>query len=126
MTKKGRILVAESCGIVSKDIETLLEEWGYASFDVVRSDHDALQLTQDAHPNLVIIDKDLRGQSGGEAVAQQINTQYHVPVIFLTDWLSQEWMRQIEQLKSFYCLSKPFDCSELHHLIDETMVAWQN
>lgn len=126
MSEKSKILVAESGAIVALDIETLLEEWGYPSFETAKSDDQAMRMVVSSQPDLVIIDTDLQGHVAGDEVAQHISTDYHVPVILLLDRLTQDWENRLCRLKSFYCVEKPFDCGKLRHVVDEALVLCRN
>ena len=51
----------------------------------------------------------------------ELHKKYNVAVILLIDWMTDELKRLVKELKSFYCIPKPFDRDELHKLIDEAL-----
>ena len=121
MKTHDKILVAESEPIIALDIENQLNEWGFKESEVALCRADIPKLVKKKKPNLLIIDNDLREGDQDLQSAIELHKKYNVAVILLIDWMTDELKRLVKELKSFYCIPKPFDRDELHKLIDEAL-----
>ena len=64
-----RILIAEDEQVVALDVESGLDELGYEVVSVVSSAVEAVRLTEETRPDLVLMDIQLDGPTDGIAAA---------------------------------------------------------
>ena len=116
--KPKQILVVEDEALVAMDIEDRLLALGFQCAG--RSDNaaKALELVETVHPDLVLMDIRLRGDTDGIAAAEEIRRRFHLPVIFLTAYSEDETLHRAKQAEPFGYILKPFDDRELKSTIE--------
>lgn len=113
MKKRQNILIAENECIVAKDIEYLLEDWGYNAFTMNNPKDSLEKYIKSKKFDAMIIDDDFSDVEKGLQTAVDIARQYRIGVILLSAWLNDEVNKKYEDLDFFYCLEKPYDRNEL-------------
>ena len=109
-----KILIVEDEAITSLDLKYSLEELGYDVIGTVDTGHDAIKVSCEKIPDVVLMDIKLKGDMEGTQAAQEIS-KLNIPVIFLTANTDEDTFKKIEKTYGF--ISKPFDLNEL----DETI-----
>lgn len=110
---EGRILIVEDDGLIALDIESRLQEIGYVVTAVADNADDALLHAKTEHPDLVLMDIQLRGERDGVWAADQIRQQWGIPVIFITANTNQETLARAKESGPYGFLDKPFRPKEL-------------
>jgi len=118
MNFKARILIVENDGIIVKDIENVLEKFGYAVSAVVSSGERALQAAEEMIPNLVISEIALDGRLDGIEAAHQIYTRFNIPVIFLTATSDINTIKRAKLAEPYGFIIKPFEENTLHAAVE--------
>lgn len=67
-----RVLIAEDEQVVALDIESGLDELGYQVVGIASSGPEAIELTEETCPDLVLMDIQLEGSTDGIAAAEEI------------------------------------------------------
>jgi two-component system cell cycle sensor histidine kinase/response regulator CckA len=114
----ARILVVEDERIVARDIQYRLTEMGHTVVNVSRGAEEAVQLADELHPDLVLMDIRLNGRVDGIAAAQEIRTRLHLPVVFLTAYADEDTLHRARVTEPFGYVLKPFDERELRTVIE--------
>jgi CheY-like chemotaxis protein len=84
---------------------------------------EAIAAAQEAHPDLILCDVNLHGESGldlYERLMQQPGMK-QVPVMFLSGAQLPDIIRRRYAAGGTYCLRKPFDAGVLVELIDQAL-----
>jgi CheY-like chemotaxis protein len=81
---KGHVLIIEDEPIIAIEVEGLLSDLGYETFDLVDSPQGALAAALAHRPDLVTADYRINGGTGVEAVAEIERAIGRVPVIYVT------------------------------------------
>jgi PAS domain S-box-containing protein len=116
--KHARILVVEDEGIVAEQLQGSLTRMGYDTLPPVASGEEALNVAQEAKPDLVLMDMQLLGELNGVQTAGQIRQMADIPVVFLTAYADDEVLRQIQTVEPYGYLVKPVQERELHATIE--------
>jgi signal transduction histidine kinase/DNA-binding response OmpR family regulator len=112
----AKILVVEDERVAAWSIQESLEGFGHTIVASVVSGSEAIQTAETTHPDLVLVDIQLKGQIDGISAAEQIHNHLHIPIIYLTtDHRTRQ--RAIASDASGY-LVKPFNQTELHTTIE--------
>lgn len=111
------ILVVEDEAIVALDLESSLSSLGYRIAGVASSRREALEIAEKTAPDLVVMDIKLDGEFDGIAAAHEIRSRWHVPVVFLTAYVSDETLARARAVGAHGYLVKPFRGSELNAAI---------
>ena len=109
----GRILIVEDEGVVAMDIENSLHELGYVVTSVADSAEEALLHAQHEHPDVVLMDIQLRSEKDGVWAADQIRKHWGTPVIFITANTNSDTLARAKASGPYGFLNKPFRPKEL-------------
>ena len=111
------ILVVEDETIIAIDIQQRLQRLGYAVPTIATSGLDALQKAADLCPDLVLMDIVLKGDMDGIETAEQLRTQFQIPVVYLTAYADEgTWQRALATAPFGYVL-KPLVDRQLQTVI---------
>jgi PAS domain S-box-containing protein len=110
---QSRILIVEDENIVALDIEMRLTGLGYQVVGAVATGEDAVSYALEMQPDLILMDIHLRGDIDGVEAARQIQTQRHIPVVFLTAYADDTTFQRAVVTEPFGYLLKPLDEKEL-------------
>jgi PAS domain S-box-containing protein len=110
---KPRILVVEDDELVALYVQLKLELLGYQCIGQTSRGEDAITLTDQLRPDLILMDIQLAGAMDGIAAAHAIHTQFSLPVIFLTASENNETLERALQVDAFGFIIKPFSDQEL-------------
>lgn len=112
------ILLIEDEGSMGQVTQLLLESCGY-EVDVANDGPQGIRLTRALNPNLVICDLNLPGMGGLEVLQtlRQSEVTRHVPVIFLSGFMSEEQKKVARKFGAEIFLSKPCSFEEMKQVI---------
>ncbi len=82
---RPRILIVEGESVAGADVERELAELGYGVAGVAADGTDALRLTAQREPSLVLMDLRLRGAPDSLDAARVLRERHGAPVLFLAD-----------------------------------------
>jgi two-component system, response regulator PdtaR len=119
-----RVVIAEDEALIRLDLAEMLAE---AGFDVVGQASDgqqAIALTAEFKPDLVILDIKMPGLDGISA-AEQIVGAAIAPVIMLTAFSQRELVERAAEAGAMAYLVKPFDKSDLLPAIEVAISRYQ-
>ena len=114
----AKILVVEDEYIVAKDIQNTLKKLGYSVPALVSSGEDAIKKTEEIRPDLVLMDIVLKGILDGVETADQIRSQFNIPVVYLTAYADEDTLQRAKVTEPYGYLIKPFQERELHSTIE--------
>src|SRR5271157_433146 len=114
----SRILVVEDDGIIGRHIQNTLRKLGYQVLDVVSSGEQAISISSEEHPDLVLMDINLDGEVDGVKAAGQIYGRFEIPVIYLTALADNDTLQRAKVTDPFGYILKPFEERSLFSTIE--------
>jgi len=117
-SNKTKILVVEDESIVARDIRNMLIGLGYEVVGVTPSATESVKLAQTKKPHLVLMDIMLQGKTNGVGAADQIYSQYNIPIVYLTAYADETTLQKAKKAEPFGYLLKPFEERELQTTIE--------
>jgi signal transduction histidine kinase len=114
----GRILVVEDEVVIAMEIESVLQQMGYEVIGPVMTGQDAIVMTAEKRPDLILMDIRLKGDLDGISTAEHIYHLYRIPVIFLTAHSDPKTVDKAIATHPFGYLIKPFRKNELYTSIE--------
>jgi CheY-like chemotaxis protein len=117
----AQILVVEDEAIVAVDIQNTLKRLGYEVPAIAFSGEEALKKAEELHPDLVVMNIEIRGAMDGIAAAQKIRDQFNIPVVYLTAYMDEERLKRAQATAPFSYVIKPFEERELHSTIERAL-----
>jgi two-component system, response regulator PdtaR len=113
-----KILVVEDEKIVAMEIKDILLRFGHTVTSVVPSGEEAIIKAKTEEPDLVLMDIMLIGAMDGIQAAYIIQSEFHIPVIFLTAYADSETVERAKKTNPSGFILKPFDVRELQIVIE--------
>jgi CheY-like chemotaxis protein len=105
----SKILIVEDEMIVAKDLKQQLETLGYNIVGIAANGRDALKITGETNPDLILMDIMLKGELDGIETAQTIRNIYNIPFIYLTGSHDNTILERAKTTKPVGYITKPFD-----------------
>ncbi len=125
MGQRVKILIVENNPVVALNLQTLLEDAGYKVSGIASSGEEALKAADSTQPNLVLIAITLPGNLDGIQVAEQICTQFKIPVVYLATHIERATLQQVKVTEPYGYLLKPFEPRQLYSAIEITLYRYQ-
>ncbi|MEH1976471.1 MAG: diguanylate cyclase [Nostoc sp.] len=121
-----KILIVEDEKILASNIRKSLQKLGYSVSEITNSGEEAIKKVAEIHPHLVLIDICLAGEIDGVHVVDIIQNQFHVPVVYLTEYSEYKTLHKNQLSEPFSYIVKPFIESDLHFAIEMTLYKHQS
>ena len=124
MTTKNRstILIVEDDKNVAIVLEARLESFGYSVCAIAETGAQAIHQNRSHEPDLILMDILLKGDMNGIETAEQIVSEYDVPIIYLSCLNTDEVMDRAARTNPYGYIIKPYNNSELRLSIEIALV----
>jgi PAS domain S-box-containing protein len=110
---KERIIIAVNDISVAKDLTAKLASLGYVVVAQVDQSEATIQKVGELLPDLVLVDIHLKGRINGVAVAKQINSEFDIPVIFISAQADTVTLQNALPAQAYGFVLKPFEVRDL-------------
>jgi PAS domain S-box-containing protein len=117
----ARILIVEDERLTALDLREALTGLGHTVVGMAASGQDAIRLSAQMLPDLVLMDIYLEGEMDGVAATHEIYQQFQIPVIYLTAYTDNSTLQRALATYPFGYLSKPWQESSLKTSIAVTL-----
>lgn len=106
-------MIVEDEMVIAMDLSLSLTNKDYDVVKHVTRGEDVFRAMQEHTPDLVLMDIKLEGEIDGIEVAQIINEDYNIPVIFLTSYSNKNLIERAKKTNPFGYIVKPYEDKEL-------------
>ncbi len=120
-----KILVVEDEKVLGVDIRNSLLSLGYTVPEISNSGEAAIQKVAETQPNLVLMDICLAGKIDAVQAGDIIQKNFHIPVLYLTEYTSGTNSYQNQLHEPFSYILKPFAERDLHVAIEMALYKHQ-
>lgn len=120
---RTRILVAEDEALIRLDLAEMLVEAGYEVVGQASNGEQAVALSRELRPDLVMMDVKMPVLDGISA-AEQIGRERIAPVVMLTAFSQRELVERARDAGVMAYIVKPFTASDLAPAIDIARSRW--
>ena len=110
---KIKILIVEDEVLVAEDTADDLKRDGFEVTDIAISADEALASIQDDLPHVILMDINIKGKLDGIELAEKINQDHTIPVIYLTSNTSSQFVNRAIETMPHAFLSKPYQYKDL-------------
>lgn len=114
---QARILIVEDEAIVSRQLSESLRALGYYPVGWAITGEQAVAMTEEHSPSLVLMDIRLPGAIDGIDAALEIRRRFRTPVIFLTAYSDDDSLERAKLAQPYGYIIKPFDGRDLKSAI---------
>lgn len=111
--KPPKILIVEDEQIIAFDLERNLMQLGYDVVGTASRTDEAVRLTGETCPDLVLMDIQLEGKEDGVVAAAEIRRKWHIPIVFLTGNGNDSILDRAKAVNPLGYIGKPFTKTEL-------------
>jgi PAS domain S-box-containing protein len=108
-----KILIVEDEIIVATDLEAMLQGYGFQVVGIASTGAEAILLSEQLEPDLVLMDVGLRGGIDGIDTASEIRERWNIPAIYLTGSTSEETLSRAKTTQPLGYIAKPIREREL-------------
>jgi DNA-binding NarL/FixJ family response regulator len=116
-----RVLIVEDEVLIAEDIADSLNAIDYQVAGVAYSSEKALEFLKKAHPDIVLLDIQIKGSMDGIELAHLINKDYRLPFIFLTSFADKNTVENAKKTMPYGYVVKPFSERELFTSLEVAM-----
>lgn len=106
------VLIAEDETIIRLDLRRQLEELGYTICGEAQTGVEAVELARSAAPDLAVLDVKMPDLDGIEA-ARQMLAERSLPIVMLTAYGDEEFVRRAAKVGVYSYLVKPYRSTDL-------------
>ena len=117
----ARILIVDDERIVATSLQAQLQRMGYGVAGIASSGEEAIKKTEETRPHLVLMDIVLHGPMDGIEAAQQIRSQWNIPIIYASAYADPETLHRARATDPAGYLVKPFGQEELSRAIESAL-----
>lgn len=121
MDKLIKILVVEDEMIIGAKISMFLTELGYEVTGILPRAEEALFHIKDNTPDIILLDIQLKGDMNGIVLANILQKDYKIPIIFLTANTDNDTFQLAKEAKPYAFLAKPFNKLGLQRALELTI-----
>jgi response regulator RpfG family c-di-GMP phosphodiesterase len=114
----ARILVVDNESIIAKSIENRLKKAGYTTLGIALSGVEAIQLSSELRPDLILMDIVMDDEFDGIEATARIHDFLDVPVIYITAHDDEEHLQRATQTEPYGYLIKPIETNVLRSTIE--------
>ncbi len=121
----AKILVVEDEKVLGVDIRNSLLSLGYTVPEITNSGEAAIEKVAETQPNLVLMDICLAGKIDALQAGDIIQKNFHIPVLYLTEYISGKKSYQNQLHEPFSYILKPFGERDLHVAVEMALYKHQ-
>jgi DNA-binding NarL/FixJ family response regulator len=103
-----RVLIVEDEPVIAENISMYLNNNDFTVSAIAYDDEEALHQLKNNTPDAVILDINLDSIKDGIDIAALINSQYHIPFLFLTSYSDKETLERAKVVEPSGYIVKPF------------------
>jgi CheY-like chemotaxis protein len=118
---KARVLIVEDENIIALDIKRTLIKLGYEPLGSVPSGERAIEAATEEHPDVILMDINLKGKLNGVQAAEIILSSNDIPIVFLSALNNIQNFSPSGNIKTAGHLVKPFEEQELFETINKAL-----
>lgn len=117
-TSQITVLIVEDDPVIAADLSFFMKDFGYSPYPTVTNANDALLLLNNVQPDFILIDVSLEGDTDGIQLAEEINKNHDLPLLFLTAHHDRKTIDRIKSTRPSAYLVKPLQEHNLQTSIE--------
>lgn len=123
--KNAKILIVEDEVIIALELKSVLQNLGYEVTAIVDNGEKAIRKTEEASPDIILMDIRIKGPIDGIETAEIIRHRFQIPVVFSTAYLDDERIERAKITMPFGYVLKPIQERDLRVTIEMALFTAQ-
>ena len=103
-----RLMVVDDEAVITTQLEDRLQSMKYYVVGTASSAEESVSMARELCPDLILMDIVMKGKLDGIEAAEIIKNEMDVPIIFLTGYTSDNYIKRAKQVMPFGYIVKPF------------------
>lgn len=116
-----KILIVEDEMVIGANIAMQLTDLGYEVTGIIPRGEDAILHVMENHPDLILLDINLKGKIDGIETAVLMQKQFDIPIIYLTANADETHFKRAKSTNPYAFISKPYKKLDLQRAIELAM-----
>ncbi len=109
MSKKATIMVVDDSPFASKQIKDLVEKADYEVIAYAKNGEEGIQMYEELHPDIVIMDIIMPGMDGIETASIIVNRDKNARIMMLSSLCDEGTLGEVRAIGLKYLLPKPWE-----------------
>ncbi|MCG6879867.1 MAG: PAS domain S-box protein [Deltaproteobacteria bacterium] len=114
----ARILIADDDLVTRMELCEMLDSAGHDLVGEAETGQQAIEMAQDFHPDLIVMDIVMPGGMDGITAAEKIKKASDTAIVFISGYGDPEYIERAKRLEPFGYVMKPFDEREVKAFIE--------
>lgn len=111
--EKYKVLIIEDELIVAEDLKEILENAAYEVTGIAMNDLEAMQLMEQAVPDIILVDIAIKGKKDGIQLIREIREQYLIPFIYITSFSTRAVLEKAKLTQPYGYIVKPYKAQDV-------------
>lgn len=124
-SQSPKILIVEDEHIVAMDIARNLKSIGYEIAGIATDSENALRLTSQENPDLILMDIKINGNMDGIQTVKKIQLKHNIPIIYLSAHSDERTLERAKLTEPHGFLIKPFERKELRTTVETALYKYR-
>ncbi len=116
--KKKQILIVEDERIEADNVKASLQRVGYDVCGIAVSGEEAFKKAEEMHPDLVLMDLVLKGDTENVLAALKICSIFNIPVVYFATEGNSKKLERERRTEPFCYILRPFEDRDVHSTIE--------
>jgi PAS domain S-box-containing protein/putative nucleotidyltransferase with HDIG domain len=116
--KKKQILIVEDERIEADNVKASLQKVGYDVCGIAVSGEEALKKAEEMHPDLVLMDLVLKGETESVLAALKICSVFNIPIVYFATDENSKKLERTRRTEPFCYILRPFEDRDVHSTIE--------
>ena len=113
-----KILIVDDEWLTRLEIEEMLTDLGYEVAGQAETGEEAIAMTRELNPDLILMDVVMPGEMNGIDAAREIKAEFGTPIIFISGYGDPDYINAAKEIEPFGYVMKPFDETEVHAFVE--------
>jgi CheY-like chemotaxis protein len=113
-----KVLIAEDEIITAMAMKNDLEDMGYEVCSFATSGQKAIQIAENEHPNVILMDVKFGGGMDGIEAASEIRSRFDIPSIYMSGYTWENIKESFEVTEPFEYIPKPVEAIDMKNAIE--------
>ena len=113
-----KLMVVDDEAVITTQLEDRLHSMRYDVVGIASSGEESVRMAKELRPDLILMDIVMKGKLDGIDAAKKIKEDMDIPIIFLTAYANDKYIKRAKHAEPFGYIVKPFRENEIRANIE--------